>query len=117
VSQEEVEQLRGRRGKRTDPVMEELLASLAAGRPQRVGLMEGQSGRGVRISIARRARERRLNVETVEGDRFVAVWRADEPATRRTRKTGGEGERRQGRPPKQQEAPQVPRDGMSKAME
>ncbi len=88
MSREEVEQPRRRPGKRTDPAMEEPLAALEAGRPQRVRLTEGQSARGVRISIARRARERGLNVETAEGDGFVAVWRADEPTPRRTRKPG-----------------------------
>jgi hypothetical protein len=41
--------------------------------PRRVGLTQGQSARGVRISIARRARERGISVETAEGDGFVAV--------------------------------------------
>ena len=117
MSLEEVAHLRQRQGKRTDPTMEELLAALEAGRPQRVSLTEGQRARGVRVSIARRARERGLHVETAEGDGFIAVWKVDAPTPRQTRKPAGAGERRRSRLPKQQEAPQAVLDGMSETME
>lgn len=105
LSDEEFERLRQqKKGRRTDPGMVDLLNSVAAGETVRVPLSEGQSARGLRIAIAKAASSRGLTVETVEGEGFVGVKRADEPRQRRPRQpAAGDGQRRRGRPPKRQE--------------
>jgi hypothetical protein len=66
-------------------------------------LVEGQGARGPRTAISRAA-GRRLSVETVEGEGFVAVRKADEPRARRGKQaSSSEGQRRRGRPPKRRE--------------
>jgi hypothetical protein len=50
------------------------------------------------VAISRAASSRGLTVETVEGQGFVAVRKADEPRIRKA-----EGQRRWGRPPRRQE--------------
>ena len=71
------------KARKTDPAMAALLAEIATGQPVRVPLVEGQSARGLRTAISRAATSRGLTVETVEGDGFVAVRKADEPRTRK----------------------------------
>jgi hypothetical protein len=44
-----------------------------------------------------------MTVETVEGDGFVAVRKAEEPRTRRGKQASPEGQRRRGRPPKRRD--------------
>jgi hypothetical protein len=69
-----------------------------------VPLEEGQSARGLRTAINQAATSRGLTVETVEGDGFVAVRKADEPRTRKGKpRSSAEGQRRRGRPPKRRE--------------
>jgi hypothetical protein len=80
------------------------LAEVATGQPVRVPLVEGQSARGLRTAISRAATSRGLSVETVEGDGFVAVRKAEEPRSRRGKQAPAtDGQRRRGRPPKQRE--------------
>jgi hypothetical protein len=70
----------------------------------RVPLVEGQSARGLRTAISRAATSRGMTVETVEGDGFVAVRKADEPRTRKGKQASSQdGQRRRGRPPKRQD--------------
>ncbi len=76
---------------------------MARGTPVRVPLVTGQGARGMRAAISRAATSRGLTVETVEGDGFVAVRRAEEPRKRKAAQ-GPSGEtRRRGRPPKRLE--------------
>ena len=103
LSEEEFAVLRQQKGRKTDPAMVALLTEVAAGRPVRVPLVEGQSARGLRTAIARAASSRGLSVETLEGEGFVAVRQAEQPPVRKTTQSAsGQGKRR-GRPPKQQE--------------
>ena len=119
MSEEEFRALRRRTGTPTDPAMEELLNRVESGTPQRVSLEEGQNSRGLRVAIARKAKQRGLSVETVEGDGFVAVSKADAPAARTGRQATSEsGQRRRGRPPKSQPASSdMDADGLSETME
>ena len=104
LSEEEFTALRQQKARKTDPAMVALLTEVEAGRPVRVPLVEGQSARGLRTAISRAATSRGLNVETVEGEGFVAVRKLDEPRTRRGRQASApEGQRRRGRPPKRRE--------------
>ena len=81
-----------------------LLAEIATGQPVRVPLVEGQSARGLRTAISRAASSRGMTVETVEGDGFVAVRKADESRSRKGKQASSpEGQRRRSRPPKRQE--------------
>jgi hypothetical protein len=71
---------------------------------ERVPLVYGQSARGLRTAISRAAGSRGLSVETVEGDRFVAVRKSDEPRSRKGKQVPAtDGQRRRGRPPKRQD--------------
>jgi hypothetical protein len=64
--------------------------------------VEGQSARGLRTAISRAATSRGLTVETVEGDGFVAVRKADEPRARKQTKQSADPGKRRGRPRKRQ---------------
>ena len=104
ISPEELAALQRAKGKRPgDPMMDELLSQLDAGIPKKIPLAEGQGGKGLRIAIARKARERGINVETAEGDGYVAVWKVDAPRRlKASRQTGlTDGQRTRGRPGKQ----------------
>jgi hypothetical protein len=104
LSEAEFTELRQQKARKTDPAMAALLAEVATGQAVRVPLVEGQSGRGLRTAISRAATSRGMTVETVEGDGFVAVRKAEEPRAKRGKQTpSGEGPRRRGRPPKRQE--------------
>lgn len=104
LSEDEFTALRQQKARKTDPAMEELLDTLASGRPVRVPLAEGQSARGLRVAISRAATKRGLDVETVEGDGFVAVRRAEAARSRKGKPGAAErGQRRRGRPPKQRD--------------
>jgi hypothetical protein len=104
LSEAEFTELRQQKARKTDPAMAALLAEIATGQPVRIPLVEGQSARGLRTAISRAATSRGLSVETVEGDGFVAVRKADEPRPRRGKPAPAtEGQRRRGRPPKRQE--------------
>ena len=104
LSEAEFTELRQQKARKTDPAMVALLAEVESGRPVRVPLVEGQSARGLRTAISRAATSRGLSVETVEGDGFVAVRKADESRTRKGKPAPAtEGQRRRGRPPKRQE--------------
>jgi hypothetical protein len=104
LSEAEFTELRQQKARKTDPAMTALLAEIATGQPVRVPLVEGQSARGLRTAISRAATSRGLSVETLEGDGFVAVRKADEPRARRGKPAPAtEGQRRRGRPPKRQE--------------
>ena len=83
LSEAEFTELRQQKARKTDPAMAALLAEIATGQPVRVPLVEGQSARGLRTAISRAATSRGMTVETVEGDGFVAVRKADEPRTRK----------------------------------
>ena len=83
LSEAEFTELRQQKARKTDPAMSALLAEIATGQPVRVPLVDGQSARGLRTAISRAATSRGLSVETVEGDGFVAVRKADEPRTRK----------------------------------
>jgi hypothetical protein len=100
-SDEEFESLRRRKGRAANPAMEDLLDAVESGQAVRVPLQEGQSARGLRAAISRAATARGLTVETLEGDGFVAVRKAEEPKARRGRQPATEGAaRRRGRPRK-----------------
>ena len=104
LSEEEFTTLRQQKARKTDPAMSALLAEIASGQPVQVPLVDGQSARGLRNAISRAATSRGLSVETVEGDGFVAVRKADEPRTRKGKQAPAtEGQRRRGRPPKRRE--------------
>jgi hypothetical protein len=98
LSEDEFHALRQQRARKTDPAMAALLAQIATGLPVRVPLVEGQSARGLRNAISRAASSRGMSGETVEGDGFVAVRKADEPRARKpAQQSAGPGKRR-GRP-------------------
>jgi hypothetical protein len=78
-SDEEFDTLRKQKRRATNPAMGDLLDELEMGRPVRVPLGEEQSARGLRVAISRAATSRGLNVETIEGDGFVAVRKVDQP--------------------------------------
>ena len=104
LSEEEFHTLRQKKARKTDPAMVALLAEVETGRPVRVPLVEGQTARGLRTAISRAATSRGMTVETVEGDGFVAVRKAEEPRARKGKSMSpGEGQRRRGRPPKRRE--------------
>ena len=104
LSEAEFTELRQQKVRKTDPAMSALLAEIASGQPVQVPLVDGQSARGLRTAISRAATSRGLSVETVEGDGFVAVRKADESRTRKGKPAPAtEGQRRRGRPPKRQE--------------
>jgi hypothetical protein len=104
LSEAEFTELRQQKARKTDPAMAALLAEIATGQPVRVPLVEGQSARGLRTAISRAATSRGMTVETVEGDGFVAVRKADEPRTRKGKQASTQdGQRRRGRPPKRRD--------------
>jgi hypothetical protein len=104
LSEDEFAALRQQKARKTDPAMVALLAEIATGRPVRVPLVEGQSARGLRTAISRAASNRGMSVETIEGDGFVAVRKADESRSRKGKPASSqEGQRRRGRPPKRRE--------------
>jgi photosystem II stability/assembly factor-like uncharacterized protein len=69
----------------------------------RVPLAEGQGARGLRTAISRAAGSRGLSVETVEGEGFVAVRKADEPRARKQTQQSAEPGKRRGRPRKRRD--------------
>ena len=104
LSEAEFTELRQQKARKTDPAMSALLSEIASGQPVQVPLVDGQSARGLRTAISRAATSRGLSVETVEGDGFVAVRKADEPRIRKGKQAPAtEGQRHRGRPPKRQE--------------
>ena len=64
---------------------------------------KGQSARGLSTVISRAATSRGLQVETVEGEGFVAVRKVDEPRTRKSTQASSESGKRRDRPPRRQE--------------
>jgi hypothetical protein len=105
LSEAEFTELQQLKARKTDPAMAALLAEIATGQPVRVPLEEGQSARGLRAAISRSAGSRGMTVETVEGDGFVAVRKADEPRARKPTPQTAEPGKRRGRPRKRQDPP------------
>jgi hypothetical protein len=103
LSDAEFTELRHQKARKANPAMTALLDEIATGRPVRVPLMDGQSARGLRVAISRAATSRGLSVETLEGEGFVAVKKADKPAVRKSGQSSSEPGKRRGRPPKRQE--------------
>ena len=103
LSDEEFTTLRQHKGRKMDPAMAALLDEIATGRPVRVPLVDGQSARGLRVAISRAAVTRGLSVETLEGEGFVAVRKAEKPPIRKAGQPSSESGKRRGRPPKRQE--------------
>ncbi len=83
--------------------MTALLDAITTGQPVRVPLVEGQRARGVRVAISRAATSRGLSVETLEGDGFVAVRKAEKPPVRTSGPSSSEPGKQRGQPPKRQE--------------
>jgi hypothetical protein len=83
--------------------MAALLAEIATVQPVRVPLVEGRSARGLRTAISRVVTSRGLTVETVEGEGFVAVRKADESRARKQTQRTAEPGKRRGRPRKRQD--------------
>ncbi len=103
LSEDEFAELRQQKARKTDPAMAALLAEIATGQPVRVPLVEGQSARGLRTAISRAASSRGMSVETVEGDGFVAVRKADAPRARKPTQQAAEPGKRRGRLRKRQD--------------
>src|SRR5215208_5163557 len=103
LSEAEFTELRQQKARKTDPAMAALLAEIDTGQPVRVPLVEGQSVRGLRTAISRAASSRGMRVETVEGDGFVAVRKADEPRARKQTRQSAEPGKRRGPPRKRQD--------------
>jgi hypothetical protein len=103
LSDDEFTALRQQKARKTDQAMLALLAEIATGQPVRVPLVEGQGARGLRTAISRAASSRGMTVETVEGDGFVAVRKADEPRARKPTPQTAEPGKRRGRPRKRQD--------------
>ncbi len=103
LSDEEFNALRQQKAREANPVMTQLLDEIERGALIRVPLAEGQSARGLRVAIARAASGRGLNVETMEGDGFVAVRKVDAPRTSKQTLRSGESGKRRGRPAKRQD--------------
>jgi hypothetical protein len=101
LSEDEFDALRQRKARQANPVMSQLLDEVERGTPVRVPLEDGQTARGLRVAIARAASNRGLSVETMEGDGFVAVRKSTVPRVRKP--ATGDGQRRRGRPRKNQE--------------
>ncbi len=78
MSEEEFDRLRrSRSGRAADPMMEEMLDRLEAGERVRVPVAAEQSARGLRVAVGRKASQRGMKVEAVEGDGFVGFrWHA-----------------------------------------
>jgi hypothetical protein len=75
----------------------------------RVPLVEGQSARGLRTAISRAATSLGLSVETLEGEGFVAVRKAEKPHVRKSTQASSEPGKRRGQPLKRQEQDSVTR--------
>jgi hypothetical protein len=103
LSEAEFTELRQQKVRKADPAMAALLDEIATGQPVRVPLVDGQSARGLRVAISRAAFARGMSVETLEGDGFVAVRRAEKTPVRKTMQAASEAGKRRGRPPKRQE--------------
>jgi hypothetical protein len=103
LTDDEFTALRQQKARKTEPAMLALLTEVGAGRPVRVPLVYGQSARGLRTAISRAATSRGLTVETVEGDGFVAVRKADQPRARKPTQQTAEPGKRRGRPRKRQD--------------
>ena len=125
MSEEEFDRLRRvRSGRGADPAMEELLDRLEAGEAVRVPVGPEQTVRGLRVAVGRRAGQRGMKVEAVEGEGFVGFRRADGPAAQGKGQGAAEAPRKRGRPRRRAEAATAgnggePRDadGLSEAME
>jgi hypothetical protein len=103
LSEAEFTDLQQQKARKTNPAMAALLADIATGQPVRVPRVEGQSARGLRTAISRAASSRGMTVETVEGDSFVAVRKADAPRARKQTPQSAEPGKRRGRPRKRQD--------------
>jgi hypothetical protein len=109
---------RAQRARAANPQMEELLDRVEAGQPLRVPLEQGQSARGLRVAIARAASRRGLKVETVEGEGFVAVRRAEQPSREQPRRQpAADGRRQRGRPRRRGDETAPDMTGLSETME
>src|ERR671912_2926730 len=97
LSEAEFTELRQQKARKADPSMTALLDEIAAGRPVRVPLVDGQRARGLRVAISRAATSRGLSVETLEGDGFVAVRKAEKPSMRKSAQASSEPGKRRGR--------------------
>ena len=126
MSEEEFERLRrARSGRAVDPPVEKLLDRIEAGEIVRVPVAPDQSVRGLRVSVGRRASQRGMKVDAVEGDGFVGFRRAEAPVPKQgKRQPPEEGPRKRGRPKRQAEKTASnnyaePRnaDGLSETME
>ena len=109
LSEAEFTELRQQKARKADPAMTALLDEIATGQPVKVPLVDGQSARGLRVAISRAAVTRGLSVETLEGEGFVAVKKADKPPIRKSGPGSSESGKRRGRPPKrrQQDAAEI----------
>ena len=107
LSEEEFQALRRKKQRTRNPGMDELLDQVEAGQAMRVPLVDGQSARGLRVAISRAATGRGMSVESVEGDGFVAVRKAEEPRKRRSASGAGDEPRRRGRPRKRQDEAEI----------
>ena len=102
LSEAEFTELRQQKARKTDPAMTALLDEIATGQAVKVPLVDEQSARGLRVAISRAAFARGMSVETLEGDGFVAVRKAEKTPVRKTQASSEPGKQR-GRPPKRQE--------------
>ena len=101
MSEEEFNQLqRAKTGRTLDPAMEELLNRLEAGEIVRVSVAPDQSVRGLRVAISRRASQRGMSIESVEGEGFLAVRRSLDAISRPSRQSQSGNGRRRGRKPR-----------------
>ena len=57
----------------------------------------------LRIAISRAATSRGMSVETLEGEGFIAVRKAEKPSVRKSAQASSEQGKRRERPPKRQE--------------
>src|SRR5215203_1072570 len=96
LSENEFNALRQQKALKTDPAMVALLDEVVTGRPVRVPLVDGQSARGLRVAISRAATSRGMSVETLEGEGFVAVRKADKPSVRKSGQASSEPGKRRG---------------------
>ena len=119
MSEEEFGRLRrAKRARAANPQLEELLDRVASGQPLRVPLEPGQNARGLRVAIARAASRRGLKVETVEGEGFVAVRRADWSSRDKPRRQpAADGRRTRGRPARGGDEAAPDAAGLSETME
>lgn len=102
LSDDEFNALRRQKARQANPIMAQLLDEVERGTPVRVPLVDGQTARGLRVAIARLATGRGLTVETLEGDGFVAVRKAEAPGARKQVQSA-EPTKRRGRPRRRQD--------------